>query len=159
MEGSATAGNDGVDGKGPRRVAAAVEEGEDDCVGSGLPGPIPGAWRERSSRRCFLSASICSWWTEATATSWAEAAVGVELERSKGTRRGRASGGNGQGSRWRTRRRRLGHGGTVSTGGGGGMAPVRPVAPGRGRKRKKLRKPPLVPFSLITKGPAATLAI
>ena len=80
MEGSATAGNDGVDGKGPRRVAAAVEEGEDDCVGSGLPGPIPGAWRERSSRRCFLSASICSWWTEATATSWAEAAVGVELE-------------------------------------------------------------------------------
>ena len=52
---------DGVEGIEDGGATAVVEEGEDDGVVSGLPGPIPWAGRERMSRRGSRWPSICSW--------------------------------------------------------------------------------------------------
>ena len=61
---STAAGVDGVDGNRDRRATAVVGEVEDEGDGSGDPGSIPPVGRERRMRRCFLSASIYSWWTK-----------------------------------------------------------------------------------------------
>ena len=53
-------GREGCRRRADARPAAlgAGEEGEDDYIGSGLPGPIPPTGRKRNSRRSSLSASI-----------------------------------------------------------------------------------------------------